>query len=108
MTHWIKACRFSELSVTEGKLIRPQEPEYAELQIALFRLANGDVHAMDNRCPHRGASLVEGDMDGSIVICPWHSWEFDVTTGGSPVNPAACVRKFPCRIDGDDVMIEVS
>ena len=49
-------------------------------QIALFR--EGDsVSAIDDICPHAGASLCGGYSDGKIVVCPWHGWEFEIATG---------------------------
>ncbi len=50
------------------------------LQIALFR--DGDtVNAIDDICPHAGASLCGGYSDGKIVACPWHGWEFEIASG---------------------------
>ena len=49
-------------------------------QIALFR--DGEqISALNNECPHAGASLSNGYTDGKIVACPWHGWEFDCATG---------------------------
>lgn len=75
--------------------------------IAVFHV-EGAFYAIENLCPHRGAPLVDGELDGKLVICPWHRWEFDVTTGQSPANPAACVKTYPCKVVGEDVVVEVS
>ncbi len=59
----------------EGHLFR-----CGALEIALFR--SGEVvRALENACPHAGASLCSGFNDGKIVVCPWHGWEFEIESG---------------------------
>ena len=48
-----------------------------ETPIALFNI-NGEIHAWDNRCPHRGASLSDGYISESTIQCKYHLWEFDI------------------------------
>ena len=43
---------------------------------------------------HRGGPLGEGDLKGSVVTCPWHGWQFEVTTGTCMANPAAKVDRY--------------
>ena len=75
--------------------------------VAIFN-AGGEVHACRNVCPHRGGPVGEGQFDGKIVTCPWHGWEFDVTTGINPRMPAAKLDKIPTRIEGENVQIEIA
>lgn len=53
-------------------------PEGREL--ALFNV-NGEFHAIDNFCPHKGAPLAEGTLCDHVLECEWHGWQFDVRTG---------------------------
>lgn len=55
----------------------------AGIDVGLFRV-DGEIHAMENACPHNGDPLSEGLLDGAIVVCPAHGWEFDVRTGFRP------------------------
>lgn len=50
---------------------------------ALFRVGER-VYAIGALCPHRGGPLDQGHLDGTVVYCPWHGWDFDVCTGLSP------------------------
>lgn len=43
--------------------------------------AGGELYAFDDRCPHRGAKLSEGWLEGTKLTCKQHTWEYDVTTG---------------------------
>jgi nitrite reductase/ring-hydroxylating ferredoxin subunit len=73
----------------------------------VVRNVRGTLHAIENVCPHRGGPVGEGDIDGDTITCPWHGWSFDINTGQGTLNPAAMIRKFPCRIEGGDVTVEI-
>jgi nitrite reductase/ring-hydroxylating ferredoxin subunit len=72
--------------------------------IALFNV-DGTYHAIDNTCLHRGGPLGEGDVDGEIVTCPWHGWQFNVKTGACVNNPSACVKTYKVVVEGTDVKV---
>lgn len=50
-------------------------------EIAVFRTRNGQLHALDNRCPHRQGPLADGVCDAERVLCPYHAHPFDLKTG---------------------------
>lgn len=83
-----------------------------ELQIdgKVIALANvdGKFYAIDNVCLHRGGPLAEGELRGQAVTCPWHGWEYDVTTGKAIMNPAVGVQTYPVEVRGDDIYIDVA
>ena len=74
--------------------------------VALFNVG-GPLYALDGVCPHAGGPLGEGDLAGAIVTCPWHGWQFDVTTGRHCLNPRIEHTKFPLKIEGNDVYVEL-
>ena len=83
-----------------------------ELQIdgKVIALANvdGKFYAIDNVCLHRGGPLAEGELRGHAVTCPWHGWEYDVTTGKAVMNPAVGVQTYSVEVRGDDVYIDIA
>lgn len=67
---------------------------------------DGTVRAYSNRCPHQASALDEGDLDGEILTCSKHLWEFDALTGCG-INPHdAQLKSFGCQV-GDDGAIYV-
>ncbi len=74
-------------------------------QIAVANFG-GKFYAISGTCLHRGGPLAEGTLDGTIVTCPWHGWEFDVTTGRNTLNPDAVVGCFPVELQGDEVFVD--
>jgi len=75
--------------------------------VGLFNL-NGAYHAVDNVCLHRGGPLADGVIAGCIVTCPWHGWQFDVTTGALVQDPSVGVSRHETRIVGDDVQVRLT
>ncbi len=69
--------------------------------LAVWRLADGGVRVMDDRCPHAGGSLSAGHIDDELgcVMCPWHAWPFDPDTGACPDNPAFAVRTYEAKVE---------
>jgi nitrite reductase (NADH) small subunit len=97
------------IRVTGTGDVKPGHGIVAEVNgktLAVFNV-EGVFHAIDNTCVHRGGPLGEGDVDGSVVTCPWHGWQFNVTTGECLKNPAAKVEVYPVQVEGDDVKVLV-
>ena len=70
-------------------------------QIAVFRLRNGVLRAVDAVCPHMGGPLADGLADESVVVCPLHGHTFDLTTGCESGGREMSVRSYPVEaIDG--------
>ena len=72
--------------------------------VALFNVG-GEFHAISNTCVHRGGPLGQGVLDGRLVLCPWHAWAYDVTTGTSDVNPELRVAKFEVKVEDGQVLV---
>jgi nitrite reductase/ring-hydroxylating ferredoxin subunit len=67
----------------------------------------GDVHAVDNRCPHMGFPLHRGTVCDGILTCHWHHARFDLATGGTFDQFADELRRFPVELDGDTVLVDI-
>ena len=79
--------------------------EVAErLKIAIFRVGDR-VAAINNRCPHAGASLGEGPFDGTLVKCPLHGFRVDVWKGKG--NAGVPVKTYPVEIVGDEIRLTI-
>jgi nitrite reductase/ring-hydroxylating ferredoxin subunit len=75
--------------------------------ILLLKL-NGQFHAYQGQCPHQGAALAEGELDGGFLTCPAHQWQFDATNGRG-INPrSACLKGFPVHVVERKVLIEIA
>lgn len=89
--------------IPPGKSIIIAIPDGTE--IALFNV-EGKIYAIDNSCPHMGGPLGEGELDGCVVTCPWHAWQFDVTSGNCINMPGDDARSIPIEIKGDEIFLK--
>jgi nitrite reductase (NADH) small subunit len=117
---WHGVCPLDELAPG-----RPHIATVAGRSIGVVRTDRGEVFAVRNACPHQGAELCRGGlggtmlpseakqyvpgMDGYVLRCPWHGWEFDIRTGGSLFDPDGVrVRSYPVRVEDGLVSVQMS
>jgi nitrite reductase (NADH) small subunit/3-phenylpropionate/trans-cinnamate dioxygenase ferredoxin subunit len=74
--------------------------------VAVFH-DRGRYHAIDDLCPHMGASLAAGDLEKGIVSCAWHAWRFYISDGTWCDNPRVKVDSFEVRVQGDEIQVRV-
>jgi NAD(P)H-dependent nitrite reductase small subunit len=98
MPQFVKACAVADVAPGTGKQVALEGKE-----IALFNV-DGTFYAVDNECPHRGGPLAEGELEGCLVTCPWHAWQFDLTSGES-VTDDSKVSRYDVKVEGGDVFV---
>ena len=74
--------------------------------VALFNVG-GAFHAIGNTCLHRGGPVGEGELDGTVLTCPWHGWCFDVTTGENVMNPELKVVHYEVKVEDGQVLVNL-
>ena len=98
---WTKLAKVSELPT--GALI---EVEHGEKIVALCNV-EGEIRAMSGVCPHQGGPLGEGMLNGSLVTCPWHMWEFDSGTGVCAFSSEVTIPTYAVRVEADSVLVNM-
>ncbi len=74
--------------------------------VAVFRTANDQVFALDDRCPHKGGPLSEGIVHGTAVTCPLHAWVFSLETGQAQGADAGTVATYPVRVADGRILLD--
>ena len=77
-----------------------------ERLVAIF-LTGGEYYAIDDLCPHMGASLGAGQLVERTVVCPWHAWRFDITDGTWCDNRRIKTDSFEVRVVGNDIQVRL-
>jgi len=75
--------------------------------VALANVA-GKFYAISDVCVHRGGPLGQGELHDTVVTCPWHGWQYDVTTGKVTQNPTMGVACYATEVRGDEVFVDVA
>ena len=91
----------ADIPAGEGRVVDAQGKA-----VALFNV-DGTFYALDNGCPHRGGPMGEGDLEGTVAVCPWHGWRWDVKTGANANNPAVKLACFPASVEDGRVYVEL-
>ncbi len=101
MPEFITVAKVGEIPNNEGQAF-----EVNERMIAVFN-CNGEYWAIDDTCPHMGASLAEGHLDAGActISCPWHAWRFDIRDGTWCDNRRLKVDAFQVRVVGDEIQV---
>jgi nitrite reductase/ring-hydroxylating ferredoxin subunit len=95
---FVKVATVSELADRDMKIV-------CDGRIVVAKAA-GSLHAFGNICPHAEGELGEGFLDGCVVECPWHSGQWDITTGkGLTAFATADIPLFEVRVVGDDIEV---
>ncbi len=74
--------------------------------VAVFN-EGGHYTAIDDLCPHMGASLGAGEVQDGIVVCPWHAWRFKTCDGTWCDNPRIKIDSFEVRVAGDEIQVRL-
>ena len=101
MSEFRTVCRVGDVIEGEGKTV-----SVGDKLIALF-LEGGQYFAIDDCCPHMGASLSGGYVERGIVTCPWHAWRFRLKDGAWADNPRISIGCYAVRVEGDEVQVQV-
>ena len=101
MPRWIRIATVDECPPGAGL-----ERVAGDRVVALFNVA-GEYFAIDGVCPHQGGPLGRGQLQGCILTCPWHGWQFDVRTGQHGLNPRLVQPSFPVRVEENAIWVEV-
>ncbi len=80
----------------------------AEIGETAYALCNvdGKIYALQGVCPHAEGPLGEGTLQGTMVVCPWHGYEFDCRTGENDIEPELKAARYAVKVDGGDVYID--
>lgn len=91
MERWIQVAEAATLPPGRGRTVAA-----GERMLALFN-DDGEFLAVDDACPHTGGSLGSGALHEGRVICPLHSWVFDLRTGRCPRDTHVPVATYRTR-----------
>jgi len=101
MTTFQTVAKVGDIPAGEGRAY-----EVDGRMVAVFYVDEA-YHAIDDFCPHMGASLAAGAVENGEVMCPWHAWRFKICDGTWCDNPKISVDSFEVRVGGDEIQVLV-
>jgi nitrite reductase/ring-hydroxylating ferredoxin subunit len=101
VSEFVRVAAVADIDVGGSKLVRQ-----GDKRIALLRTEQG-IFAADNRCPHQGYALAQGDVAGDVLTCAWHNWKFRLTDGECLFG-GENLRTYPLQVRGGEVYLDLT
>lgn len=92
---------FLELPERVGKTVQIEK----DTEVAVFKLSDGKIKAVENKCPHKGGVLSEGIVSGDSVFCPMHDWKICLEDGVVQEPDFGCVKTYETQIEDGEVYL---
>jgi nitrite reductase (NADH) small subunit len=101
MNAWQKVCEVEDIPRLGSRVVRR-----AQGDVAVFRNADDEVFALEDRCPHKGGPLSQGIVYGRHVTCPLHSWKICLDDGKASAPDEGCAERYAVKIEGGVVFLQ--
>jgi len=92
MNQWTNILDVNDIPKLGARVVR-----HGSLDIAVFRTADDEIFALEDRCPHKGGPLSQGIVHGKKVACPMHNWNIELDSGCAVAPDHGCAREFRSR-----------
>ncbi|MBG4387795.1 nitrite reductase small subunit NirD [Pseudomonas aeruginosa] len=98
--NWLDICALDEINPLGSRVVAGPKGD-----IAIFRAADDQVFALDDRCPHKGGPLSQGLIYGKRVACPLHNWQIELESGDAVAPDQGCAHRHPVRVENGRVLL---
>ncbi|PCN00250.1 nitrite reductase (NAD(P)H) small subunit [Pseudomonas aeruginosa] len=98
--NWLDICALDEINPLGSRVVAGPKGD-----IAIFRAADDQVFALDDRCPHKGSPLSQGLIYGKRVACPLHNWQIELESGEAVAPDQGCAHRHPVRVENGRVLL---
>jgi len=102
MNQWTDILDVNDIPKLGARVVR-----HGSLDIAVFRTADDEVFALEDRCPHKGGPLSQGIVHNKRVTCPLHNFVIDLKSGGAVAPDEGCTRAHPAKVENNIVWLYI-
>ncbi len=95
----LDTCEISEGEVKEV---------FAEGNILVLGMYDGNYFAMDGICAHQGGPLGKGNLEGCRLTCPWHGWQYDIQSGKQLLSEVIAQKTYRTRVLNDTIQVQLT
>lgn len=99
MSEFVKLCDAEEVGENEMKRY-----EHAGLYVAVIN-SGGQFFVVEDSCPHAGAPMSQGYLEGHNLTCCWHAWTFDIRNGACDMIPSVTLPRFEAEVRGGELWV---
>ena len=99
---FVPVARAADIPVGKGRFV-----EHDAVPVAVFNMGRDRFCAVSALCPHEDGPLADGWLEADAVVCPWHGFDFDVTTGACRAADGLSIAVFPARVVAGVVEVDL-
>jgi nitrite reductase (NADH) small subunit len=103
-SEWVAVCQVDDIPRLGSRRVARERG----MPVALFRTADGDIHALLDRCPHKGGPLSQGIVFGASVACPLHNWTIQFEDGCARAPDVGQTPVFAVRVESGQVFLDAA
>jgi nitrite reductase (NADH) small subunit len=103
LNQWVAILEVGDIPRLGARVVR-----HGTLDIAVFRNADDEVFALEDRCPHKGGPLSQGIVHGKKVTCPLHGWNIELDSGCAVTPDEGCSHEFPIKVEAGRVWLDLA
>lgn len=100
MPEWLRVCALHEIPRQGARVV-----DLEGTAVAVFRTAQDEIHAIEDRCPHKGGPLSQGIVFDNRVACPLHGWQVRLDTGHACAPDEGCAKRYRVKVERDEIFI---
>ena len=100
MSNWIEIGALNDIPMLGSRVVRTSSGD-----IAVFRTADDEVFALDDRCPHKGGPLSQGIVHNKRVTCPLHNFVIELASGNAVAPDEGCAHSHPAKVENNAVWL---
>lgn len=100
---WVEVGKLSDIPRQGARCV-----ETGSTKIAVFRTADDQVFALEDRCPHNGGPLSEGIVHEGCVTCPLHNWIISLSSGEAQGADEGATPSFPIKLEGETMLLDIT
>jgi len=101
-SNWTYVCKLEEIPPSQARTVKA-----GDLMIAVFRLSDDRIKAVENRCPHKQGPLAEGIVSGDDILCPLHNWRIHLDSGEVAAPDEGCVKTYATKVEDGQVFLSL-
>jgi len=103
MIDWIEVGTVNDIPKQGARVVKTDEGD-----IAVFKTEEGEIFALQDKCPHKGGPLSQGIVHGKRIACPLHDWKIQLDTGLAVAPDEGCAASFPIKVEGETIFLSLT
>ena len=100
--YWHRACQVSDIPARGSVRV-----SHGSVNIAIFKTADNELFALEDKCPHKDGPLSAGIVHGKCVTCPLHNWDISLDSGKALGADEGQTRRFELKVEDNEILLYV-